>query len=471
MAFRAVMLLLGGLDWLARCIVDFVSITRAQRYEYYIAHFMDKNFESTFGFLNVLPGAWSAYRYQALVHLRNSEMTLMERIYLRLMLDPNKKLSTVEEKNMYLAEDRLLCLGIYTTVDNHFTLQYVPDAKAYTDPADSLCELLKQRRRWINSSNYAYDYVSGRFQSELIGSTHSTFSKSLAIPLLMTIGKINYAHSYLIPAFFFFSLYFTSFGLMRLLVGLSVREQLIRAEQGGYTETVGIIKADLAQKYDLWGIVPCAGLGIFIYLTCKMVICSLTLKLDGKSSLEQRIKSISAGMALFNILLEFYVVGFLVYYFFFREDKKNFEFYLSLVVTGLFLAFFMSPFVMGLFSHPLETLQTIASYPAYLFYRGIYSHILQTFAFCNVDDVSWGTKGLDGGSGTMVEAKMDIVLNFLLINLLAASLLIFIQVYLLTNLILYLALYGLAFSAFKTFLSVYHHFWYYLYFRCKSTPK
>lgn len=45
----------------------FFSIEKAQEYEYIIAHFLDKNAEGALGFLHVLPGAWSAYRYKALI--------------------------------------------------------------------------------------------------------------------------------------------------------------------------------------------------------------------------------------------------------------------------------------------------------------------------------------------------------------------------------------------------------------------
>lgn len=45
----------------------FFSVEKAQEYEYIISHFFDKNAESALGFLHVLPGAWSAYRYKALM--------------------------------------------------------------------------------------------------------------------------------------------------------------------------------------------------------------------------------------------------------------------------------------------------------------------------------------------------------------------------------------------------------------------
>jgi chitin synthase len=33
---------------------------------------------------------------------------------------------------------------------------------------------------------------------------------------------------------------------------------------------------------------------------------------------------------------------------------------------------------------------------SYLVYTGAYSHVMLIYAFCNVDNVSWGTKGNKG---------------------------------------------------------------------------
>lgn len=60
---------------------------------------------------------------------------------------------------MYLAEDRILSLGIYCQTKEKYYLKYVPDAVAKTDPMKTHEDLMKQRRRWINSSMFAFLYV------------------------------------------------------------------------------------------------------------------------------------------------------------------------------------------------------------------------------------------------------------------------------------------------------------------------
>lgn len=36
--------------------------------------------------------------------------------------------SNIEEANMYLAEDRILCLEIYSRIGKRYSLKYIPDA-------------------------------------------------------------------------------------------------------------------------------------------------------------------------------------------------------------------------------------------------------------------------------------------------------------------------------------------------------
>ena len=47
------------------------------------------------------------------------------------------------EANMYLAEDRIMCLEILTKRDNNWILKYVPGCKALTDPPTTLSILIK----------------------------------------------------------------------------------------------------------------------------------------------------------------------------------------------------------------------------------------------------------------------------------------------------------------------------------------
>ena len=69
----------------------------------------------------------------------------------------------MKTSNMYLAEDRILSLAIYCQKYQKYYLKYIPDARAHTDPMKTQADLSLQRRRWINSSLYAFEYVQANY--------------------------------------------------------------------------------------------------------------------------------------------------------------------------------------------------------------------------------------------------------------------------------------------------------------------
>jgi chitin synthase len=103
------------MDPISSCFVKMFSIQHAQRVEYDFAHLIDKPFESLFGFVNVLPGAFSGYRFEALKNfgVKGAKKSIMDE-YLKTTLKEDFKFDDLREENRYLAEDRILCLQIFT---------------------------------------------------------------------------------------------------------------------------------------------------------------------------------------------------------------------------------------------------------------------------------------------------------------------------------------------------------------------
>ena len=67
--------------------------------------------------------------------------------YLKTALSEKLNIS-LEDSNMYLAEDRIMCLGIHAL---GYTLDYLPDAESVVDPVTSLTRLLGQGKSWERS--------------------------------------------------------------------------------------------------------------------------------------------------------------------------------------------------------------------------------------------------------------------------------------------------------------------------------
>lgn len=190
-------------------------LVATQNFEYKMSNILDKPLESAFGFISVLPGAFSAYRYVALQNDKNGQGPL-EKYFLGETLHGGDK-AGLFESNMYLAEDRILCFELVTKRNCHWILQYVKSANGETDVPDTVTELVLQRRRWLNGSFFAAIYSIVHFYS-FFRSDHS-FLRKMALIVETIFQTINMIFAWFAIGNFFlvFKILTTSLGTDDLL--------------------------------------------------------------------------------------------------------------------------------------------------------------------------------------------------------------------------------------------------------------
>ncbi|RUP34951.1 chitin synthase-domain-containing protein [Jimgerdemannia flammicorona] len=137
-------------------------LVASQNFEYKMSNILDKPLESVFGYISVLPGAFSAYRYKALKDVSPGVGPLAS-YFKGEALHGGDANAGIFEANMYLAEDRILCFELVAKKGEAWLLKYVKAAKAETDVPDSLPEFISQRRRWLNGSFFAAIYGTVHF--------------------------------------------------------------------------------------------------------------------------------------------------------------------------------------------------------------------------------------------------------------------------------------------------------------------
>jgi chitin synthase len=138
-------------------------LVAGQNFEYKLSNILDKPLESSFGFISVLPGAFSAYRYVAVQNDKNGEGPLERYFAGEKMHGANAGIFTA---NMYLAEDRILCFEIVSKRNCRWLLQYVKSSTGETDVPDQMAEFILQRRRWLNGSFFAAVYSITHFYQQ-----------------------------------------------------------------------------------------------------------------------------------------------------------------------------------------------------------------------------------------------------------------------------------------------------------------
>ena len=68
---------------------------------------------------------------------------------------------------------------------------------------------MKQRRRWINSSLFAFLYVFKNYYFNAMESSHGVLDRYLALNLSMILAALSFLTSYFTPALYFYVLYAT----------------------------------------------------------------------------------------------------------------------------------------------------------------------------------------------------------------------------------------------------------------------
>ncbi|KAJ6157832.1 hypothetical protein N7470_005424 [Penicillium chermesinum] len=127
-------------------------LVAGQNFEYKISNILDKPLESSFGYVSVLPGAFSAYRFRAIMgrpleQYFHGDHTLSKQLGKKGIEGMN-----IFKKNMFLAEDRILCFELVAKAGSKWHLSYVKASKAETDVPEGAAEFISQRRRWLNGS-------------------------------------------------------------------------------------------------------------------------------------------------------------------------------------------------------------------------------------------------------------------------------------------------------------------------------
>lgn len=105
-------------------------LVASQNFEYKMSNILDKPLESVFGYITVLPGALSAYRYHALQNDTTGHGPLSQYFKGETLHGQDADVFTA---NMYLAEDRILCWELVAKRDEKWVLKYVRQATGETD--------------------------------------------------------------------------------------------------------------------------------------------------------------------------------------------------------------------------------------------------------------------------------------------------------------------------------------------------
>ncbi|KAH1474870.1 hypothetical protein KXW35_003597 [Aspergillus fumigatus] len=355
-------------------------LVAAQNFEYKISNILDKPLESAFGYVSVLPGAFSAYRYRAIMgrpleQYFHGDHTLSKRLGKKGIEGMN-----IFKKNMFLAEDRILCFELMAKAGYKWHLTYVKASKGETDVPEAAPEYISQRRRWLNGSFAASLYSIMHF-GRIYKSGHS-FVRMFFLHIQMIYNCCQ-----LIMTWFSLASYWLTSSVIMDLVGTPSSHNKYKAWPFG-NDASPIV--NFFVKY-----------GYLLVLMLQFVL-ALGNRPKG-TKLAYTMSFLWFSLVQFYVLiLSFYLVAnaFMggMIDFDFDQGVGNFlSSFFSSTGGGIVLIALVSTYGIYIVASILymDPWHILTSSWAYFLGMTTSINILMVYAFCNWHDVSWGTKGSD----------------------------------------------------------------------------
>ena len=347
-----------------KCIIN--PLIAAQNFEYKMSNILDKPMESAFGFVTVLPGAFSAYRYEALkgqplnAYFHGEDM--------KLNVD---KPAGILESNMYLAEDRILCFELVTKSEKSYLLKYIHNSFAITDVPSQINEFINQRRRWLNGSFFAALYSILHFYRLLI-SKHSIGRK------IFLIIEIIYQTINILLSWFSISIYFLVFRILTLnvkdvpFIGERIANILSIVFLWIYIGSIVLtFIISFGNKPNDAKYLYLLAFSLFATIVIYMTFCVVALTIES-------VKLIKADIGEYTTFT--ISVG--------LKYLRNAKFRdLTVSICSTYVLYLISSIIF------FDVFHIFACIIQYLLLSPAYINVLGIFAFCNINDISWGTKG------------------------------------------------------------------------------
>ncbi|CRL22432.1 Chitin synthase [Penicillium camemberti] len=356
-------------------------LVAAQNFEYKISNILDKPLESSFGYVSVLPGAFSAYRFRAIMgrpleQYFHGDHTLSKQLGKKGIEGMN-----IFKKNMFLAEDRILCFELVAKAGSKWHLSYVKASKGETDVPEGAAEFISQRRRWLNGS-----FAAGIYSLMHFGRMYKSGHNIIRMFFLHIQMLYNIFNTLL--TWFSLASYWLTTTVIIDLVGTPSDSNGHTAFPFGKTATpiintivkYGYLAFLLLQFILALGNRPKGSK--FSYLASFVVfgIIQVYIVVD---SLYLVVRAFSSGAPM-DFVTDKGVKAFLDS--FFGSTGAGI---IIIALAATFGLYFVASFMYA------DPWHMFTSFPAYMVVQSSYINILNVYAFSNWHDVSWGTKGSD----------------------------------------------------------------------------